>query len=168
MTITLYAASVPSFTQALKALRVVLQKGEAHAAATKVDPSVFLQARLYPNMFPLVRQVQIACDFAKGAAGRLAGVELPKYEDNEASFAELYARIDKTLGFLDTIKPAQIDGQEARPIEIKAGPRTLNFSGQQYLLTFVFPNFYFHATTAYAILRHNGVEVGKGDYIGMA
>lgn len=168
MTISLYAASVPTFIPMLKALRAVLAKGDAHATATKVDPSVYLQGRLFPNMFPLVRQVQIACDFAKGAGGRLAGVELPKFEDNEVSFAELYARIDKTIAFLETLTPGQIDGQEERAIEIKAGPRTLNFKGQQYLLTWVNPNFYFHATTAYAILRHYGVEVGKGDFLGLA
>ena len=167
MSISLYVASVPTFTHTLTALRAVLGKAEAHATAAKVDPSVYLQARLYPNMFPLVRQVQIATDFAKGAAARLAGIEPPKYEDSETSFAELYARIDRTIGFLATVKPEQIDGQEDRDIEIKAGQRTLNFKGLPYLLGFVNPNFYFHTVTAYAILRHNGVEVGKGDFLGM-
>jgi len=167
MTISLYATSVPTFAHTLRALRVILQKAEAHATAIKVDGGVFLQGRLYPNMFPLVRQVQIGCDFAKGAGARLAGLEVPKYEDNESSFADLYARIDKTLAYLDTLKPEQIDGQEGREIEIKAGPRTLNFTGQQYLLGFVIPNFYFHVVTAYAILRHSGVDVGKGDFLGL-
>ncbi len=167
MTISLYTASVPAFQVSLKALKVILQKAEAHAVAGKVDPSVYLQARLYPNMFPLVRQVQIACDFAKGCAARLAGIEMPKFEDNEATFADLQARIDKTLDIIGTVKPGQIDGQEDRDIEIKAGTRTLNFKGQAYLTGFVLPNFYFHATTAYAILRHSGVEIGKGDFLGM-
>ncbi len=166
MPISLYAASIPTLIHTLKALRVVLSKADAHAQATKVDGSVFLQGRLYPNMFPLVRQVQIACDFAKGAGGRLAGIELPKFEDNEATFADLHGRIEKTIEFLETIKPEQINGQEARAIEIKAGSRTFNFTGQDYLLTFVNPNFYFHVVTTYAILRHFGVEVGKGDYLG--
>lgn len=166
MSISLYAASVPTFVHTLNALRTILQKAEAHATAIKVEPAVFLQGRLYPNMFPLVRQVQIACDFAKGGGARLAGVEVPKYDDSEASFAELYARIDKTIAFLGTLKAEQIDGQEERDVEIKAGPRTLNFKGQQYLLSFVNPNFYFHTVTAYAILRHNGVDVGKGDFLG--
>ena len=167
MTISLYAASVPSFQVSLKALKGILQKADAHAVAAKVDASVYLQARLYPNMFPLVRQVQITCDFAKGCAARLAGIEMPKFDDNEATFADLQARIDKTLEFLGSVQPAQIDGQEGRDIEIKAGTRTLNFKGQGYLTGFVLPNFYFHATTAYAILRHSGVEIGKGDFLGM-
>ena len=167
MTISLYAASVPSFQVSLKALKGILQKADAHAVAAKVDASVYLQARLYPNMFPLVRQVQITCDFAKGCAARLAGIEMPKFDDNEATFADLQARIDKTLEFLGSVQPGQIDGQEGRDIEIKAGTRTLNFKGQGYLTGFVLPNFYFHATTAYAILRHSGVEIGKGDFLGM-
>ena len=167
MTISLYAASVPSFQVSLKALKGILQKADAHAVAAKVDASVYLQARLYPNMFPLVRQVQITCDFAKGCAARLAGIEMPKFDDNEATFADLQARIDKTLEFLGSVQPGQIDGQEGRDIEIKAGTRTLNFKGQAYLTGFVLPNFYFHATAAYAILRHSGVEIGKGDFLGM-
>ena len=167
MTISLYAASVPSFQVSLKALKGILQKADAHAVAAKVDASVYLQARLYPNMFPLVRQVQITCDFAKGCAARLAGIEMPKFDDNEATFADLQARIDKTLEFLGSVQPGQIDGQEGRDIEIKAGTRTLNFKGQGYLTGFVLPNFYFHATTAYAILRHSGVEIGKGDFLGL-
>ena len=167
MTISLYAASVPSFQVSLKALKGILQKADAHAVAAKVDASVYLQARLYPNMFPLVRQVQITCDFAKGCAARLAGIEMPKFDDNEATFADLQALIDKTLEFLGSVQPGQIDGQEGRDIEIKAGTRTLNFKGQAYLTGFVLPNFYFHATAAYAILRHSGVEIGKGDFLGM-
>jgi hypothetical protein len=167
MAISLYAASVPVFTQGIKALRGVLAKGEAHAAALKIQPEVLLQSRLYPNMFPLTRQVQIAADFAKGVPGRLAGVELPAYPDTETTFAELYARIDKTLAFIGGLTPAQIDGQEGRTIELKVGGQTMTFQGQPYLLGFGLPNFYFHATTAYAILRHSGVDVGKRDFIGM-
>lgn len=166
MTISLYTASVPTFVHSLKALKGVLQKGEAHALAHKIEPGVLLQARLYPTMFALTRQVQIACDFAKGCAARLAGIDAPKFEDTESTFAELYARIDRTIEFLGTVTAPQIDGQEERDIEIKAGPRTLNFKGQAYLLGFVNPNFYFHSTTAYAILRHCGVDVGKGDFLG--
>ena len=167
MTISLYAASVPSFQVSLKALKGILQKADAHAVAAKVDASVYLQARLYPNMFPLVRQVQITCDFAKGCAARLAGIEMPKFDDNEATFADLQARIDKTLEFRGSVQPGQIDGQEGRDIEIKAGTRTLNFKGQGYLTGFVLPNFYFPATPAYAIRRHSGVELGKGDFLGL-
>lgn len=166
MTISLYAASVPPYAHMLKNLRAILEKAEAHAAAVKVDPSVYLQGRIAPNMFALVRQVQIACDFAKGTAARLAGVEVPAYPDQEASFADLYARIDKTLAYIATFQPGQIDGQEERDIEIKAGPRVLNFKGLAYLLNFATPNFYFHVVTTYAILRHLGVEVGKGDFLG--
>lgn len=166
MAITLYQASVPPFVQLLKALRGVLSKAQAQAEAMKVAPEVLLQARLYPNMFPLVRQVQIATDFAKGASARLAGLEPPKYEDTERSFEELYARIDRTLEFIGTLSPAQIDGQEDRTIELKVGGNPLTFKGQQYLVGFALPNFYFHVTIAYAILRHNGIDVGKRDFVG--
>ena len=166
MSISLYQASVPVFQQFLGSLRAVLAKAEAHAAAHKIEPTVLLQARLYPNMFTLTRQVQIAADFAKGAPARLAGLEPPKYEDNEASFADLLARIDRTGAFLKTLKAAQIDGQEERTIELKVGGQSMSFKGQPYLLHYALPNFYFHATTAYAILRHNGVELGKRDFIG--
>ena len=166
MSISLYQASVPVFQQFLGSLRAVLAKAEAHAAAHKIEPTVLLQARLYPNMFTLTRQVQIAADFAKGAPARVAGLEPPKYEDNEASFADLLARIDRTGAFLKTLKAAQIDGQEERTIELKVGGQSMSFKGQPYLLHYALPNFYFHATTAYAILRHNGVELGKRDFIG--
>ena len=166
MSISLYQASVPVFQQFLGSLRAVLAKAEAHAAAHKIEPTVLLQARLYPNMFTLTRQVQIAGDFAKGAPARLAGLEPPKYEDNEASFAELLARIDRTSAFLKTLKAAQIDGQEERTIELKVGGQPMTFKGQPYLLHFALPNFFFHAAAAYAILRHNGVELGKRDFMG--
>ena len=167
MTISLHAASVPVFKQMLNALSNVLTKAEAHASAKNIDPAVFLQSRLYPDMFPLVRQVQIAVDFAKGVSGRLAQVELPKYDDSETTFAELQALIAKVLAFLDGIAPAQIDGKESIEIITRQGtPKEKRFSGQAYLLTYGLPQFFFHVTTAYAILRHNGVEVGKRDYMG--
>ena len=167
MTISLYAASVPVFKQMLNALSDVLNKAEAHATAKNIEPGVFLQARLYPDMFPLVRQVQIAVDFAKGVSARLAEVELPKYDDNETTFAELQALINKVLAFLDSVAPAQIDGKEGIEIITRPGtPKEKRFTGQAYLLTYGLPQFFFHVTTTYAILRHNGVEVGKRDYMG--
>ncbi|KAF0865701.1 DUF1993 family protein [Pseudomonas sp. LD120] len=167
MTISLYAASVPVFKQMLNALSDVLHKAEAHATAKNIEPSALLQARLYPDMFPLVRQVQIAVDFAKGVSGRLAEVELPKYEDGETSFADLQALIAKVLAFIEGIAPAQIDGKEGIEIVTRPGtPKEKRFSGQSYLLTYGLPQFFFHVTTTYAILRHNGVEVGKRDYMG--
>ena len=168
MTITMYQASAPRFAHTLKALSAVLAKADAHCAARKIDPLVLTAARLYPDMFPLSRQVQIACDSAKGAVARLAGVEVPKHEDTEKTFEELRARIDKTLAFIATVKPAQVDGSEAREVVLKLRGNDVTFSGLQYLLGFAWPNFYFHATTAYAILRHNGVELGKTDFLGAA
>ncbi len=166
MSISMYQASVPTLIQALKALSGVLDKGAKHAEAKGIDPAVLLGSRLYPDMFPLTRQVQIASDNAKGPSARLAGMEPPKFDDNEASFADLQARITKTIDFLQTLKPAQIDGSEDRQIvlQMRAGP--LEFKGQAYLLHFAMPNFYFHCATVYAILRHNGVEVGKKDFLG--
>ena len=167
MTISLYAASIPVFKQMLNAMSGVLTKAEAHATAKNIDPSVFLQARLAPDMFPLVRQVQIAVDFAKGVSARLAEVELPKYDDNEVTFAELQALISKVLTFVDTLKPEQVDGKEGIEIVTRPGtPKEKRFTGQAYLLTYGLPQFFFHVTTAYAILRHNGVEIGKRDYMG--
>ncbi|SEM68970.1 hypothetical protein SAMN04487857_10466 [Pseudomonas sp. ok272] len=167
MTISLYAASVPVFKQMLTALGDVLAKAEAHATAKNIDPNALLQARLFPDMFALVRQVQIAVDFAKGVSSRLAEVELPKYDDNEVTFADLQALIAKVLAYIDGIKPSQIDGKEGIEIITRPGtPKEKRFSGQAYLLTYGLPQFFFHVTTAYAILRHNGVEVGKRDYMG--
>jgi hypothetical protein len=166
MAVTLYQISVPVFTRGLRQLRAILAKADAQAQQMKVDEAVLLQARLYPNMFPMVRQVQIACDFAKGTCSRLAGQEPPVFADQEASFAELYARIDKTLAVVETLTPAQIDGQEERTVEFKTRQRTFTFKGLPYLLSFSLPNFYFHLTTAYAILRHNGIELGKPDFTG--
>jgi uncharacterized protein len=166
MTISMSEASVPAFDQTLTALAAVLDKAEGHCAARKIDPAVLLGARLFPDMFPLSRQVQIACDFAKGTAARLAGQEVPSWPDEEQTFAELKARIDKTLAFVKSVPAARIDGSEGRAITLKAGPRELSFKGQDYLVGFALPNFYFHATTAYALLRHNGVELGKRDFLG--
>jgi hypothetical protein len=165
MTITLYQASVPVFRQMLGALRGILAKAQSQAEAMKVAPEVLLQARLYPNMFPLVRQVQIATDFAKGCPSRLAGLDPPRWEDVETSFPELLARIDRTLEHLATLKPEQIDGQEGRTVSLTVGGQPMTFQGLPYLLHFALPNFYFHLTTAYAILRHNGIDVGKRDFV---
>ena len=166
MTISMYQASVPVIQKSLTALKGVLAKGSAHAETKKIDESVFLASRLYPDMFPLTRQVQIAADFGKGPVARLAGVELPKYEDIETTFAELTARIDKTLAFVGSFQPAQIDGQEDRDINLTIAGNPVTFKGQPYLLHFALPNFYFHMSMAYAILRHNGVDVGKRDFVG--
>jgi hypothetical protein len=165
MSVTLYQASVPVFQQMLKALRGILAKAQSQAESMKVAPEVLLQSRLYPNMFPLVRQVQIATDFAKGCPARLAGLEPPKYEDAEKTFPEILARIDRVLEFLGTLSASQIDGQEGRTITLTVGGNPMTFAGQPYLLHFALPNFFFHVTTAYAILRHNGIDVGKRDFV---
>jgi len=166
MSLTMYQASIPSFVRMLDNLSVILDKAAAHAEAKKIDPAVFINARLAPDMFPLCRQVQIATDMVKGCAARLAGIEVPRYEDNETTFAELQARIGKTKAFLQSVSASQIDGSEQRQITLKFGSRELSFLGQPYLLDFVLPNFHFHLSMTYAILRHNGVEIGKKDYIG--
>jgi hypothetical protein len=166
MTISMYQASVPVFIRMLTNLNVILAKGAAHAQAKKIDESVLLNARLSPDMFPLTKQVHIATDFARGTGARLAGLETPEYEDNEKTFAELMARVERSLDYLRTLKPAQIDGSETREISRPLGTQPRKFTGINYLLQFALPNFYFHATTTYAILRHNGIELGKGDFIG--
>ncbi|HWM48076.1 MAG TPA: DUF1993 family protein [Xanthobacteraceae bacterium] len=164
MSLSMYQACVPVFVQRLSALAKILDKAAAHAEARKIDPAALLNARLFPDMFPLVRQVQLATDFAKGCAGRLAGVELPRYADEEKSFGELKQRIEKTLAFLKGLSAAQIDGTEDKEITFPIAGTPTTFKGQQYLLHSAMPNFYFHVTTAYAILRHNGVEIGKRDF----
>lgn len=166
MSLSMYQASVPVFIRMLGNVRAILEKGAAYAEAKKFDASVLVQSRLAPDMFPLSRQVQVAADMAKGCAARLAGVEPVKFEDTETTIPQLIARIDKTVAHLKTFKPAQIDGSEDRSITIplRSGPR--EFKGQGYLLNFVMPNFYFHCTTAYALLRHNGLDLGKPDFIG--
>lgn len=166
MNISMYQASAPRFANILTNLSAILDKAQAHTEARKIDPAVLMSCRLFPDMFPLTRQVQIASDTAKGAVARLAGAEIPKYEDTEQTFVELKARIAKTIEFVRSFKPAQLDGSEDREIVLKLGGREVKFTGIQYLLGHATPNFYFHVTTAYDILRHNGVELGKRDYIG--
>ena len=166
MTISMFTASVPVYTQFLTSLSNVLKKGAAHAEAKKIDPSVLINARIAPDMLPLSSQVQIATDHAKGSLARLAGIDLPKFEDTEKTFEELEARIQKTLGFVKTFKPEQIDGTEGKEIVLTFGTQKFPFNGQTYLIQFALPNFYFHTSVAYAILRHNGVEIGKRDFMG--
>ena len=171
MTISLYAASVPVFKQMLASVSGILAKAEAHAGTRNIDANALLQARLFPDMFPLIRQVRIAAEFARGISARLAGVEVPTAptnEDNQQTFADLQALIAKTLAFIDGVTPAQIDGQEAREIILRPGtPKEKKLTGQSYLLSYGLPQFFFHVSTTYAILRHNGVEVGKRDYMGV-
>ena len=166
MTLSMYQASVPTFIRVLTNLSEILKKGAAHAEAKKIDPVVLLNSRLFPNMFALTRQVQIVTDMTKGCGARLAGQEPPSYEDTESSFPELIARIEKTIGFLKTFSPAQIDGSEEKSVTLKIGGQSLSFLGLAYLLSYVLPNVYFHTTTAYNILRHNGIELAKKDYLG--
>ena len=166
MAVSMYDISVAAFSRTLKNLSGILDKAIAYAAAKKFDGKVLVEARLFPDMFPLSSQVRIACDFAKGCSGRLAGVEVPKHEDNESTLEELQARIAKTLDFLGTIKPQQLQGSDERTITHEMRVQTLKMPGLQYLSGFALPNFYFHATTAYVLLRHNGLELGKRDFIG--
>jgi len=166
MTISMYEASIPVFVHMLGNLKALLEKGAAHAAARKFDPAVLVNARLAPDMFPLSRQIQIASDAAKGAAARLSGTEAPKFEDKETTLPELIARIDKTIDYLKSFKPAQIDGSEERGIVVKTPQRDFSFTGLQYLRYWALPNFFFHVTTTYNLLRHNGVELGKADFLG--
>ena len=168
MALSMHQASVPTLTRVLTNLVAVLEKGAAHAEARKIDPAVLVSSRLYPDMFPLVKQVQIASDVSKIGTARLAQVEPPKYEDNEATFADLVERLRKTIAYLETLKPEQVDGSEARTITwTTQGGTTHSLPGAQYLFNRVLPNVFFHVTTAYNILRHNGVELGKRDFLGM-
>ncbi len=167
MSISLYSTSVPVFKQILLALSDVLKKADAYAQERKIDPTVLLQSRLFPDMFPLVRQVQIACDFAKSVPARVAGIEVATYEDNEQSFGELQQRISKTVALLDALTVEQFDGGEGKEIVLRPGtPKEKKLSGQAYVLAYGLPQFFFHVTTAYNLLRHNGVEIGKKDYMG--
>lgn len=166
MSLSMYQASIPAFIRQLNNLSAILAKGTANAAERNIDPSVFTSARLAPDMFPLTRQVQIAADIVKGCGARLAGVEIPSFADTETSFEELEARIRKTIAFLETLKPEQFEGSASKPIQIKVPNREFNFDGQSYLQSFALPNLHFHATAVYAILRHNGVPLGKSDYLG--
>jgi hypothetical protein len=167
MSLSMYNASVPVFRQVLGSLAAILEKAESHADLKKIEPDALLKARLVPDMFPLLRQVQVAADFAKGTVARLGGVEVPRYEDVETDFAGLQARIAKTLAFIDSVPREAIDAGDSREITVGSGDKQRKFNGgQTYLLHYSLPHFYFHATTAYAILRHNGVEIGKKDFIG--
>jgi hypothetical protein len=166
MKISMYEASIPTFLHTLRVLRGILEKGAAHAETKKFDPSVLVASRLYPDMLPLNRQVQIASDAAKGAAARLAGVDPPKFEDTETTIAELIARVDKTIDYLQSFKPEQLEGTEDRTITINTPRQTFSFPGLIFLRHWAMPNFFFHVTTTYNILRHNGVELGKADFLG--
>ena len=166
MTLSMYSASVPYFVRMLGNLKAILEKGAAHAAARKFDAAVLFNARLAPDMLPLHRQVQIATDNAKGCPARLAGIDPPRFEDNETTYPQLIERIDRTLAFLKSLQPAQVDGSEARDIVLKFPNNTFNFKGQDYLTFFASPTFTFHVVTAYNILRHNGIDIGKSDYLG--
>jgi hypothetical protein len=168
MTISMHQASAPVFLQGLKGLLVVLDKAEAYAKARKIDESVLLQARLFPDMFPFVKQCQVVTDNAKGAMARLAGQTPPSYEDTEASFEALKARVAKTIAFVESFKPEQIDGCEDNEVVLKFATGGMTFTGQSYLLSFALPNFFFHAATAYDLMRHAGVELTKGNYLGRA
>jgi hypothetical protein len=166
--LTMSQASIPTFTRMLNSLSAILDKAVAHSKSNGGDAATLLEARLAPDMFPLVKQVQIATDHAKGATARLSGREPPKFEDNEASFDDLKARIRKTLDFVASVPAAEIDGSEEKPITLTIGGNPMSFTGRVYLLHFALPNLYFHITTAYDILRHKGVPLGKRDFIGSA
>ncbi|MBC6434617.1 DUF1993 domain-containing protein [Nostoc sp. HG1] len=166
MTISMYQASVPSLIRSLNNLAVILEKGATHAEARKIDEAVLIGSRLYPDMLPLSKQVQIASDIARRGAARLAGLDAPAMADDETTFAELITRIHNTIGYLNTLTAAQIDGSEEKEIVLPMGKESMNFKGMPYLLFFILPNVYFHVTTAYDILRHNGVELGKMDFLG--
>jgi uncharacterized protein len=162
----MYQASIPPIIRVLNNLAAILEKGAAHAETKKIDPAVLINSRLYPDMFPLVKQVQIASDVARKGAARLAELEAPKIEDDETTFPELVARLKKTVAYLETFTPAQIDGSEEKSISLPVGDKTMTLEGLPYLVSFILPNVYFHVATAYNILRHNGVELGKLDYLG--
>jgi uncharacterized protein len=167
MSLSIHDASVPVLARALANLAGVVEKGRAHAESEKVDPAILLGMRLYPNMFAFTRQVQVVSDTAKGCMARLGAVEAPKYADTESSFEELKQRIDKTLAFVKGFEPRQLEAAESRAIVLQFPNNTLNFkNGWDYLLSFVLPNVYFHSAMAYGILRHGGVKLGKGDYLG--
>ncbi|MET0581451.1 MAG: DUF1993 domain-containing protein [Pseudoxanthomonas sp.] len=167
MTLSLHAASVPVFQQLLTSLDQLLAKAETHAAERKIDPDALLQARLFPDMFPLAKQVQIACDFARGVSGRLAGAELPVFDGEPKTFADLRALVAASLDFIGGLDAATFEGAQTREIVLRPGtPKERRMEGQHYLLHYGLPQFFFHVTTAYDLLRHNGVEVGKRDFMG--
>ncbi len=162
----MYQATVPVLSHFVKGLQAILKKAEAHCVAKKIEPEVLLTARLFPDMFSFTRQVQLVTDFAKGPASRLAGVAVPSYADDEKTFDELQARLQKTIDYLATLKPEQFADAATRTITIKVGGNDMSFSGAEYFMSYALPNFHFHLTTAYNILRHNGIELGKGDFMG--
>ena len=166
MSISMYQASVPRFVNILGNLSNILDKAQAHVDAKKIDATALTTYRIFPDMLPMSKQVQIACDTAKGVIARLAGVDIPAYEDNEVTLADLKARVAKTIAFIQTFTPAQIDGTEDKAIVTKRGDKETHYKGMQFLLGHAVPNFYFHVTTTYNLLRHNGVEIGKRDYLG--
>ena len=166
MTLSMYQASVPRFVNILGNLSNILDKTQAHIEAKKIADASLTGYRLFPDMLPMTTQVQIACDAAKGVVARLAGVAIPAFDDNEVTLADLKARIAKTVAFIQTITPAQIDGTEDKDIVIKRGEKETQYKGMQFLMGHAIPNFYFHVTTTYNILRHNGVEIGKRDFLG--
>ena len=166
MSISVYDQSIARMSHMLQNLDNIVSKAEAYAEANDIEPSALLQARLFPTMRNFIFQVQVATDVAKGCAARLAGTDMPKWSDDEETFADVHARIKKSLEFLSTFKREQFEGCETRELEVKLGSHTVNFTGQSYLLGFVLPNFYFHITTAYNLLRHSGLDLGKRDFIG--
>jgi len=166
MSISIYDVSIPALVRGLSNLSAILDKAAAHAAAKKFDSLALAQTRIFPDMFPLTRQVQITCDTAKGCAARLAGVEVPKHEDSEKTLEDLQARVQKTLDFVKSIGAAQLENAESRPIELKFPNSTLKFTALKYVTDFVLPNVYFHISMTYALLRKSGVEIGKMDYLG--
>lgn len=166
MNISMYNASIPVMIKMLGNLETILDKTIAHAQARKIDDAAFVEARLFPDMFTFARQIRVATDMAKGAGARLADIDIPKFEDNEKTLPELKSRLRKAIDFLQTLKPAQIDGSEDKAISLTVGGNALNFKGLDYLNSWVLPNFYFHVTTAYNLLRHGGVEIGKMDFLG--
>ncbi len=166
MSMTIYQASIPVFIRMLENLSLILDKAVVHAEAKAIDPAVFIEARLAPDMYPLNRQIQIATDVVKACAARLAGIEIPSYADTETTFPELQTRIAKTITFLQSVSAEQINGSETRTVTLKLHDKATEFLGQNYLFNFVFPNFYFHMAVAYTILRHNGLEIGKMDFVG--
>ena len=166
MRASMYSLSIPVFRKYLSSLSAILDKAAAHAQERKIEPAALLEARLYPDMLTFTRQIQLASDFAKGAAARLADEAPPKFDDVEVGFEELKGRIARTIAFLDRFSPGKIDGADERTIEVKTATRTLSFTGLEFLAHFALPSFFFHVTTAYAILRHNGVPIGKSDFLG--
>ena len=166
MSLSMYRASVPGFMQTLNALSMILDKAEAHCTLKKIDPAVLLQTRLYPDMLPFSKQIQLACDFAKNTVARLSGVDLPKFQDHEKTIPELKARIAQVIDAIKQVAPAQVDGTEEKDITFPVGGQPLTLKGEAYLINFALPNFYFHAATAYDILRHCGLEIGKRDFMG--